>query len=218
MSDAAYMDFEEPPRQSAPSAPPSGKKKGDDEPKKAVIPRLPDAQPALTGDEIKRGVSNRARSAANLKVEGMSYDEIAQVLDFPDARTAKRAVESVLAAIHGPGDYETLRIIASTRAERQFSRAAAMAGADYLVDGETGDRIANTDRLRWHQQASTDLMNWAAITGARAPSKVEITPGDEAMDRLLQEIARRAGHEEILDAEVLELEEVPIEDVGEFDG
>jgi hypothetical protein len=224
VSNAAYMDFDEPPTPRGASS--SGGKKreskskgsdGDAEKPKAVIARLPDNRPALTGDEIKRGVSERSRAAANLKVEGMSYDEIADVLDFPDARAAKRAVESTLAAIHGPGDYETLRVIASTRAERQFSRSAAMAGAAFLVDSETGEKLPNIEQLRWHQQASADLMNWAVITGAKAPSKVEITPGDEAMDKLLQQIARRAGHEDIVDAEVLDFDDIPPE-VEDFDG
>jgi hypothetical protein len=52
-------------------------------------------------------------------------------------------------------------------------------------------------------------MNWATITGAKAPTKMEITPDLAALDTLVDRIARAAGHEDILDAEVIDMEALP---------
>lgn len=182
----------------------------DPPPKKTVIPRLPDPKAPEKGDKRVRGISNRNRSAANMRIAGASYLDIADLLEFPSAAMAKKAVESVLAVTHNLDELDSLRRQAVARAEQLFARSSAMAGADYLVDDD-GNRIANGEKLRWHQQAAADLMNWAAITGTKAATKVEFTPGEERMDQIVSQIMERMGHEEILDAEVLELEQIPDE-------
>lgn len=203
---AIRMDFDQPVRT------PFTKDQVVEKRAKILIPVLPKAEPPLSDSDERRGVSNRARAAANLKVEGCSYQEIADLLELNDAKEAKRLVESVLAAIHGPGDLETLRMVVSARAERLFRQSLAMASADFLVDRKTGKKLPNPDKLRWHQQASNDLMNLAAITGAKAPTKVEITPGEADYDKIVDMMLRRAGIEEVVEADVLELEAVPLAD------
>jgi hypothetical protein len=199
--DPAYMDFEEPDHPYD-SAPKRGKKKS-----KSKIPRLPEKQIVLS-DELRSGVSVRSRAAANLRVEGYTYAEIADILEYDDAQGAEKAVMAVLAAIHGNDDYETIRLIVERRAEEQFRRSFTMGGADYLVL-ESGKRIANEDKLRWHQQAAVDLMNYAKITGTIAPTRVQITPDEAELDRIITEIAHRAGQEDVLEAEVIELDVIP---------
>lgn len=210
---AVYMDFEDPDggRGAAPPGASDRKKRGkaDEDARERPIPVVPSKQIALTGDETRRGVSERGRAAANLKVEGFTYAEIADMLDFDSPAEARRAVERVLAALHAPEEYETLRMVAAARAEKQFQRSSAMAGADFLVDPATGEKFPNEDRLRWHQTAGTDLMNWAAIVGAKMPAKVEITAADDQVERLVNEVLARTGHEEILDAEVIDLDVIP---------
>lgn len=201
MTDAVFMDFEEP---TVSKAKPKKKSKS----KKTPIPQLPRQEMVLTGDEIRRGVSERSRSAANLKVEGYSYGEIADLLEFDTPADARRAVEGVLAAIHDPGEYDSLRLIAIARAEERLKLSSQMAKADFLVTDD-GDRLPNLDKLRWHQAAGVDLMNWALITGTKAPTKIELTPGEADLERIVTEIARRSGHEDIVDAEVIELEALP---------
>jgi hypothetical protein len=209
MTDGVFLDVGEPePRRGRGRKPRS---KPEPEPKKAVIPVVP-KRPTLTDAEIRRGVSNRARSAANLKIDGYSYQEIADTLELKDAAEARKLTETVLAAIHPTSDLETLRIVVSARAERLLQRSMAMASADYLIDQENGEKIANLDRLRWHQQAAADLMNYATITGAKAPAKLEITPGEADMDALVHRLLARGGHEEIQDAEVIELDDLPPDD------
>lgn len=206
--DAVRMDFDEPVKDEHPwdGAPRTikGKKK-----KREKIPVLPKPEKPLTDTDVRRGVSNLARSAANLKIEGYSYQEIADTLELRSAGEAKRLVESTLAAIHGTADLETLRLTVAARAERLFQQSLAMASADFLVDKRTNKKLANPDRLRWHQQASVDLMNYATITGAKAPAKVEITPGEADLDEIVARLMKRAGQEEILEAEVIELDALP---------
>ena len=88
-----------------------------------------------------------------------------------------------------------------------------MAGADFLVD-EDGNRIPNRDKLRWHQQAGIDLMNHVQITGAKAPTKIEVTPDEARMEEIVAELLRRSGEENILEAEVIDLDVIPSTDVA----
>lgn len=216
--DVVYMDFEEPhPFDKAPN---SGSKDAerikrdeDGEPLAiGFIPVLPPPEPVLTGDEIKRGISDKARSAANLKVEaGRTFQEIAEILELPDAATARRLVQSVLANIHPIEDLETMRMVMAARYEKQFSRSVAMAGADFLVDKETGQKLPNHERLKWHQQASNDLMMLATVTGAKAPAKVEVTPGEADYDTIVSALLERMGHEEVAEAEVIEFRQIEAE-------
>lgn len=219
----AYMDFDEPMGYDervakgvdAPGKPRAGKKRDkkapgdDDKLGKALVPVLPPPEKPLSGDEVRRGVSNRDRSAVNLKLDGASYTDIAETLDFDSPAAAKRAVERTLAATHSTEEWDTLRAMAAARAERLFARSSAMAGADYLIDQETQEKIPNAEKLAWHRQAGADLMNWVTITGAKAATKVEITPDEETFDRLVGQMVGRLGHEDILDAEVIELDAIP---------
>lgn len=217
--DPVYMDFEEPPHpyDDAPEKPRGKKKKPkakkDDKP---GIPTLPKTTVALTGDEVRAGISQRARAAVNLKLAGASYVDIAETLEFPSPEIAKREVERALAVTHSPDEWETLRLVAAARAEQMFARSSAMAAADYLVLDD-GEKVPNTEKLAWHRQAGVDLMNHATITGAKAPAKIEITPDEEKLDSIVTALVQRMGHEDILDAEVLELEQLP-NDPEEWNG
>lgn len=223
----AYMDIEEPAGYDErvargiekPGAERAGKKRGrkaagdDEKDAKPRIPQLPKASKPLTDVEVRRGVSNRDKSAVNLKLAGASYQEIADALDLKSAAEAKRAVERTLAATHAPEEWQTLRMLAAARAEDLFKRSLAMASADYLVLDD-GERVPNTEKLRWHQQAAADLMNHVQITGAKAPTKIEITPDEARMEEIVSEMLRRSGEENIIEADVIELDVIPSTDLA----
>lgn len=205
----AYMDIERPPEPKAKAKKKRKKKsaKKDD----LGIPMLPNRGPILPSGTVG-GVTARGRAAVALKLEGASYVEIAEVLEFDNPEEAAREVEATIAKTHTAPDYETLRTIGAARAEMQLRRSTMMANADYLVttdkDGEEV-QVPNAEKLRWHQQAGVDLMNWAALSGAKAPTKVEITPDEAKMDDIVARITRSLGVEPVLDAEVLELTALP---------
>jgi hypothetical protein len=203
------MDFEEPnpPRHAAGGGNRRGRD-GEDGADRHGIPHLPAPVPQLTGDEVRRGVSNRNRAAMKLKSRGFSYLEIAEELDFPTAMDAKRAVESVIAATLTPEEIDMQRALVVSRAEELYKQSIAMATADYLVDDD-GERVANDKKLQWHQQASSDLMNIATLTGAKAPTKVEFTPTEVDLERMVERMVQLSGHEDIVDAEVIEWDAIP---------
>lgn len=208
MSDAAYMDFDPPPaggwidRDVA-----HGGKPPADETEKSDYPpvlRLPDREPPLRTTEVRHGITQRAKSCANMRLEGFSFLEIAETLEYSDAREAKRDFKRAMAASHSPEEWETMRQVESMRAERLFRQSFEMAQAEYLVD-EEGQKVPNADRLRWHQQAAADLMNHATISGAKAPTKLEVTPGEAQFEELVSKMLERSGHKVAEEADVLEL-------------
>lgn len=225
-----YMDFEESVGydeavargEIKPGADRAGKKRGKkssgDDPKdsEARIPSLPTRDKPLTDLEVRRGVSNRDKSAVNLKLAGASYQEIADTMELDSAAEARRIVERTLAATHTPDDWQTLRMIAGARAEELFKRSLAMASADYLVL-EDGTKVPNAEKLKWHQQAGTDLMNHVQITGAKAPTKIEVTPDEARMEEIVSELLRRSGEENIIDAEVIDLNVVPSTEIERYE-
>lgn len=199
--DPAFMDFEEP---SDPPKPPKAPK--DDEPKKSLLPvvRLPEREKPITSSEVVRGVSLRAKACVNMRLEGASFVEIADVLEYETPADARRDCERALAATHPAEDWETLRQVATARAEKLFANSFAMAKADYLVTSD-GTEVPNLEKRQWHAQAAADLMNHAAISGAKAPTKLEVTPGEAEMERLVEKLLTRGGYEVAKEADVLEL-------------
>jgi hypothetical protein len=97
------------------------------------IPMPPERELMVVPGRTRGGISDRARAATNLKVDGFSYQEIAEMLEFKDAKEAKREVEHTLAMTHTADDYETLRTLAASRAEQRLRLSSQMAGAHYLV-------------------------------------------------------------------------------------
>lgn len=209
----AYMDFEEP------EAPESGKKPEKDKPIAPLFPvvHLPAAAPAEKSMQVVRGVSLRAKACVNMRLEGASFVEIAEYLEYESPAAAKRDCERALAATHPVEDWDTMRHMMVARAEKLFSNSLKHAQADYYVT-EEGDKVANTEKRAWHAQAASDLTNLANISGAKAPTKMEITPGEVEMERLVEEILSRSGHEVAVEADVLELSVLPREeDADEVD-
>lgn len=203
-----FMNFDEPEALTPPpkdSRPASGWNDSPDLPK---VMKLPDREKPLRPNEVRHGVSQRAKACANMRLEGATFVEIAEFLEYPDAAAAKRDFTRALAATHPAEDWETMRQMESARAEKLFKQSLAMASADYLVDDE-GNRVPNNEKLAWHRQAAADLLNHATISGAKAPSKLEITPGEAQLEQLVEQMLQRSGHEVAKEADVLELTQVP---------
>jgi len=183
----------------------------EDEPRDEPIPRAPRKELDVVPGRQRGGISDRDRAAANLKVDGFTYQEIADTLEFKDAGEAKKAVERVLAKTHSTDDYETLRILAATRAERRLAQSVRMADADFLVvtDEEGNEtKVPNERKLAWHQQSAIDLMNWATIVGAKAATKIEVNPDVDQIEALVSRIVAGAGHQEVIEAEVIDFDVV----------
>lgn len=181
------------------------------------IPRLPGMErmdPAKLQSPEQRQVA-----CVNMKLDGAPFHEIARELNYANADAARSAYYSALANMHPPEDIETLRQAEGLRAESLFRDSLRMATADYLVateivhDEETGEdierevRIPNTEKLRWHEQAAKDLALHAAITGAKAPARVEVNASTEEINRLVTLLAQQRGNGDI-EANIFDLDEI----------
>lgn len=220
MSTPAYMQFEEPEKPAAAPKPPpapgthpwDGAPRDGDE-KKPSVPRLPDEDVMPVDDQLVRGVSNRNRTAAKLWAMHKSYDYIAERCDFPTAAAAKRAVEAVIAQTLMPEEIETMRLKVVSTAEGLLADALEMARAPVLHDDD-GNDVENTERLRWHAQAAAVLRDLATYTGAKAPTKIEYTPAEAELERLVEQMLAQAGHEDIIEADVIDLHVMPAIESG----
>jgi hypothetical protein len=216
-------DDEEPPknvtpitgRRKRPVRPPSAGKPPP-KPVIAVIPpkeipaeeRLPDLDVNLPPH-----LNRRIIACVNMRLAGAPFYEIAQQLEYASPADAKRDYARAIATTHGPEDWDTLRQLEGARAEALFRRSFEMASADFLIDLENPDqRVPNTQKLQWHEQAARDLMNHAIITGAKAPTRVEITPAEQEYDQLVGALLEGQGYLEIEEADVVQIFETPPDD------
>lgn len=209
MTEANELNFERPQRKSEKraAAGKTGKRKP---PLKERIPQLPplDVDPAKLHAPGQRGLA-----AVNMRLAGAPFVDIARELGYSDATSAKTAYISALSHLFPQEDLETIRQAEAMRAEQLLRRSLAMAGADYLVDMETGQKIPNPDRLRWHEQAGKDLALHAAITGAKAPARVEVSATTQELNQIVAIILQQSGQSEI-EADVFDVEEL---DQGELE-
>lgn len=178
---------------------------------RAAIPVLPQA-PRLNPDDIdlKGGITQLDEAIVNMRVAGAPFEEIARVLQLPSAQVAYTRMVRALAKTHPREDWETTRQLEVARVEQLMQRSFAMAAAEFFVDvDDPSELIPNTERLRWHQQAAMDVALHAKITGAQAPTRLEITPTDQEYDALVTEVLRNRGHQEPKEYDILSLEQVP---------
>lgn len=205
------MGFAPPPKR------PRSKKSQDDEKRRAVIPVLPQVA-RLDPDDIdmRGGVTKLDEAVVSMRIDGAPFEEIARVLSLPSAEAAYTRMVAALAKTHPREDWETLRNLEVARAEQLMRRSFAMAEADFFVDAEDPTvMIPNTEKLRWHQQAGQDLALHATITGAKAPTRVEITPTDQEYDALVTEVLRARGHVEPKEYNILAIEDIQDAEVVE---
>lgn len=205
--DIQHLDFDDPAieraqqRAAAPARPRA---------KREPIPVLPEI--AVPIEEIRGNPRRRSRACVNLRIERVPWHEVVRLLEYDSVAQARADYLRAIASMHKPEEAETMRVATIENAEQLLRRSMAMASADFLVDSEHPEKkIPNRDRLRWHQQAGVDLNLLATLQGVKAPIRVEYTPTDEEYALMAAEVMRARGISPIIEAEVLELEEVPEE-------
>lgn len=193
------------------------------EPKKRLADKIPQL-PALQVDPANlRKPDQRAVACVNLRVAGTPFHEIARLLEYESAGSAKAAYISAMANLFPQESWEQLRQTETMRAEQQLRRSVEMASAEYLIvhtgevdeDGnEIVKRVANADRLRWHEQAGKDLALHAMITGAKAPVRVEVAASVQELNEIANELIAAEGSRD-LEADIFDLDEIEAEVVEE---
>lgn len=171
-------------------------------------PVLPD--PDVDLETLKRQATNpsrRAWAAFAMRKRMIPFPEIAEFLEYETAAHAKAAVCAVLQATVTPEDTETLRQTLIAGLEDQLRRSITLASANTFRDAD-GVEYPNTDRLAWHREARADYDILARISGAQAAAQVQLlTPDAVELDAIVREIERLQGVE-VVEADVLELEEI----------
>ncbi len=209
--DVTRMSFEQPPRKSEQRAAAAAER--GEEPRKprtkGQIPRLPrrDVDPEKIAKPDQRAVA-----CVNMKLAGASFVDIANELGYAGPQAAEQAYVNALAGMYPVETWESLRQIEAMRAEQLFSQSFAMASADYLVvDDADGNevQVPNTERLKWHEQAAKDLMMHAAITGAKAPARVEVSASTQELNQMVEIILHNSGAERAIEASVFDLADIP---------
>lgn len=173
-----------------------------------AIPVLPKIEIPI--EEIRGNPTVRSRACVNLRIERVPWPEIVRLLEYDSIEKARADFLRQIACMHQPEEAETMRLLTIANAEQLLHRSMAMAAADYMVDANDPDvKIPNTERLRWHEQASRDLNTLATITGVKAPLRLEITPSEEQYALLTQAILESRGVYQVHEPDVLELETLP---------
>lgn len=205
-ADANFMDFPDPAEERAVQR----AQRATRTVKRTPIPVLPDVQ--LPMAEIRGNPGRKARACVNLRIERVPWPEVVRLLEYESIAAARADFLRAISSMHRPEEAETLRMLTIANAEQLLQRSMAMAAADFLVDADRpGRKIPNTDRLRWHAQAGQDLNLLATITGVKAPIRVEVTPTEEQYAVLTAAVLQARGVNPVVEAEVLELEELPAE-------
>jgi len=213
---------------SSPSLPEPPRKPSGGRRRVAKIPRL-ERRP-VDPDLISKP-DQRAVAVVNMRIAGTPWPVIAEELSYTSPAAAEQAYINALANLYPVEAAENLRQTEAMRAEVLFRQSLAMAQADYLVVDELDEdeksetygqmiqhRVENTDKLRWHEQAGKDLALHAAITGAKAPARVEVNATTAELNQMVQAlIAQRISDsdEQIIEADVWDVDD--IEDIGELE-
>lgn len=179
---------------------------------KPQVPRLP--RRPVEPDQLAKP-DQRAVACVNLRLAGTPFHEIANELGYASPSAAEQAYVSALAGMYPVETWEALRQVEAMRAEQLFRQSFAMASADYLVvEDEDGNevQIPNSERRQWHEQAAKDLMMHATITGAKAPTRVEVSADTQEINHMVEVLLsqNRGGRE--VEANIWDVEDIPVVD------
>ena len=214
MTDANHLNFDKPKSKSELRAEKAEAEGREVQKARPLEERLPSPrQPDLDPDEnISGRVTNRDKACVNLKLAGANFQDIAEELGYATARQAQAAYHRALANMNPVSSWETLRVEAAARAERQFARSMKMADADFVRVPETDDEpermVPNLDKLRWHEQAGKDLALLVNITGAKAPARLEVSASSAELNDMVQVLLQQQGHNAEIEADVFDIGDV----------
>lgn len=156
---------------------------------------------------------NSATAAANLKIAGANWPEIAQVLGYSSPGAARAAAERAMAKMYDPEtDYAAMRQLASARYERvlrSLSRKALNEKLDVPDPRKPGatKRVENHEHLAYASLFTKVVGEIANLHGLKAPQVLQIqSPTDEEFAGTVHRLMELAGSLPAQEADILELE------------
>lgn len=179
---------------------------------KPHVPKIPVLPPLEVSAEDIKSPSQRSIACANMRFAGTPWPTIVKELGYASVADARAAYVAALANAFPPETMEVARQEAVLRAEHALQRSTRMASADYLVIPETGERVPNTEKRLWHDQANKDLALLVAINGAKAPTRVEVNATTQELNQMVEAIIVAQGGNLDTEADVFEITELPPEE------
>jgi len=142
---------------------------------------------------------NKAQMGVALLLSGASYTDIAKMAGYRDAKTARLAVEAVLAnTADSPEAIDQLRVIQDRRYKRLLQSVMGKA-----VDPKDAEHLA------YNARALAIVDRISKLHGVDAPQQVTITPTDAAIHEFVKQMlphanaSNTAGEADILEAEIV---------------
>ena len=131
------------------------------------------------GSQVVRARDRKANAAIEMKIEGYSWQEIAEVVGYPTARHALVATERVLEQrVNEQLDKKQLREIAAARLGKLMRSVNAKA-----TNEDHPEHLAAVSKAR------DLLIDWVKLHGAGAPAEVTIyNPSEAEIDSLLAQV------------------------------
>ena len=125
----------------------------------------------------------RQQSAVALRLSGVSYSDIARVLEYESPSHARQAVERALAATADqPEELKHARTLQVRRYERLLQSTMSKA-----VNPEAVDHLA------YNARAMAILDRLSKLQGLDAPTQVQFTPTDEYIQTYMKDVLTAAG-------------------------
>ena len=131
---------------------------------------------------VEQMSESTARAALNLRIAGAEYIEIARVLDYVSPRSARLAVERILASAYdAETDYKSLRQLESARLEALMKSLSKKA-----FDASSPDHLA------YNRQFASVLDRHIRLHGLDAPQVIaHINPAAEQFDMVVRALTDR---------------------------
>lgn len=172
----------------------------------------------------EREFSNRAKTVVNLKIEGVSFADIAEQCDLKSAAEARTIYEEALAKIHDPEmDWRSQKRIAKLRLEKILAPQMRLA-TNEKARGADGKPVSNFDRGMAADRALKVVDRIIKLEGIDAPQMHTIvSPKAAQLEAFVQGViaasqdpnAPREADMDELEAEIVE--DAVIVEEGETD-
>lgn len=149
----------------------------------------------------------RTKAAVAMKIRGVNYSKIAEVLGYVSATQARQAVERSLAASAGPDERAQQRHLESRRLERLLRSVWKKATDD---EGE--------EHLSYVRAALAIIDRHARLVGADAPQEMVVyNPSHREMEEWITSMVQQVNGEMPEEFDVIEGVAINDDDIGDSD-
>ena len=166
----------------------------------------PNADRDISVDEYK----TKAEAALALKIHGTNWLKISEICGYSSPRRAQLAVERVLAA---SADSSDSRDMMRALQDRRYNRLLQSVMPKAIDPGSEDE--PNPDHLAYNARALAILDRISKMWGLDEAIRVNVTPTDERISQVLDEIRAAGGiQQELEEADIMDAELVNDEEMN----